>query len=152
MPSPQEWFLQHRRPLIYNLHCVWMCITGIIIYPSFASTDTEIYPHAAVQYHAWPKAKCGIALFSVDKFPYLRKQTTSNEFIPCSNDVCHFLKRFHSNKILVIPLICPKFRINIASLGRIAAARKGKWTAVRITIVTSSMTSLFISYPDHVKR
>ena len=58
--------------------------TGIISYPLFADADTGIYPHAASHYHARPKAKRGIAMLSVDKFPYPRKQTRGNEFIPCS--------------------------------------------------------------------
>ena len=77
-------------------------------YPLFADADTGIYPHAASQYHAWPKAKRGIAMISVDKFPYLRKQTRNNKFIPCSNNICHILKRFRSFKIPAIPLIWPK--------------------------------------------
>ena len=56
-----------------------------ISYPLFADADTGIYPHAAPRYHARPKAKRGIAVLSVDKFPYPRKQTGGNEFIPCSN-------------------------------------------------------------------
>ena len=47
-------------------------------------------------------------LRSVDKFPYPRKQTRGNEFIPCSNYICHILKRFRSFKIPAIPLIWPK--------------------------------------------
>ena len=58
-------------------------LKDIISYPLFADADTGIYPHAASQYHARPKAKRGIAMLSVDKFPYPRKQTRGNEFIPC---------------------------------------------------------------------
>ena len=79
-----------------------------ISYPLFVSADTVIYPHAASQYHARPKAKRGIAMLSVDKFPYPRKQTRGNEFIPCSNNVCDILKLFHSFKIPVISLIWSK--------------------------------------------
>ena len=68
-----------------------------------------VYPHAASQYHARPKAKRGIAMLSVDKFPYPRKQTRGNEFIPCSNNICQILKCFHSFKIPAIPLIWPKW-------------------------------------------
>ena len=53
----------------------------IISDPLFASADTGIYPHAASQYQARPKAKRGIAMLRVDKFPYPRKQTRGNEFI-----------------------------------------------------------------------
>ena len=79
----------------------------LISYPLFANADTGIYPHAS-QYHARPKAKRGIAMLSVDKFPYPRKQTRGNEFIPRSNNICDILKRFRSFKILAITLIGPK--------------------------------------------
>ena len=79
-----------------------------ISYPLLADADTGIYPHAASQYHAGPKAKRGIAMLSVDKFPYPRKQTRGNEFIPCSNNICDILKRFRSFKITAITLIWPK--------------------------------------------
>ena len=52
--------------------------------------------------------KIGIVMLRVDKFPYPRKQTTGNEFIPCSNDVCHFLRCFHSFKIPAVAFILPK--------------------------------------------
>ena len=80
----------------------------IISYPLFADADTGIYPDAASQYHARPKAKRGIAMLSVDKFPYPRKQTRGNEFIPCSDNICDILKRFRSFKIPAITLIWPK--------------------------------------------
>ena len=80
----------------------------IISYPLFANADTGIYPHAASQYHARPKAKRGIAMLSVDKFPYPRKETRGNEFIPCSNNICDILKHFRSFKIPAITLIWPK--------------------------------------------
>ena len=32
----------------------------------------------ASQYHAWPSAARGIAMLSVDKFPYPRQQTRGN--------------------------------------------------------------------------
>ena len=75
----------------------------------FADADTGIYPHAASQYYARPKAKeHGIGMLSVDKFPYLQEQTRGNDFIPCSNNICDILKRFLSSKIPAIPLIWPK--------------------------------------------
>ena len=80
----------------------------IISYPLFADADTGIYPHAASQYHARPKAKRGIAMLSVDKFPYPWKQTRGNEFIPCSNNICDILKRFRRIKIPAITLILSK--------------------------------------------
>ena len=48
----------------------------IISYPLFAYADTGIYPYAASQYHARPKAKHGIAMLSVEKFPYPQKETS----------------------------------------------------------------------------
>ena len=99
----------------------WYLLLNIINYPMFASAGTGINPHAASQYHARPKAKRGIAMLSVDKFPYPRKQTRGNEFIPCSNNICHILKRFHSFKIPAIPLNHP---IKTVLLGRTAAVRK----------------------------
>ena len=81
---------------------------GIISYSLFADADTGIYPHAASQYHARPKAKRDIAMLSVDKFLYPRKQTGGNEFIPCSNNIYDILNRFRSFKIPAITLIWPK--------------------------------------------
>ena len=125
------------RCILYTLADVW----DIIIYPLFADVDTGIYSHLASQYHAWPKAKRGIAMLSVDKFPYPRKQTKVNEFIPRSNDAYHILKRLF--------LSCLNHRINSVLLGRIAAAREedGRRDRRVIAIVTSSMTflSLYIS-------
>ena len=87
----------HQDPSIPN-------VLEIISYPLFADADTGIYPHTTSQYHARPEAKRGIAMLSVDKFPYPRKQTRDNEFIPCSNNNCDILKRFRSSKIPAIPL------------------------------------------------
>ena len=92
--------------ILYVTYCHAAC--NIISYPLFADADTGIYPHAALQYHVRPKAKGGIAMLSVDKFPYPRKQTRGNEFIPCSNNICDILKRFRSFKIPAITLIWPK--------------------------------------------
>ena len=47
-------------------------------------------------------------MLSVDKFQYPRKQTRSNEYITCLNDVCHIVKRFRSIKILAILFIWPQ--------------------------------------------
>ena len=97
----------------------------IISYPSFADADTGIYPHAASQYLARPKAKRGIAMLSVDKLTYPRKQTRGHEFIPCSNNICDILKRFRSFKIPAITLIWPKSSIiSTVLLGRTVAVRK----------------------------
>ena len=83
-------------------------LMNIISYPLFADADTGIYPHAASQYHARPKAKRGIAMLSVDKFPYPRKQIRGNEFIPCSNNIYDILNHFRSFKIPAVTLIWPK--------------------------------------------
>ena len=42
------------------------------------------------------------------KFPYPRKQTRGNEFIPCSNNIYDILNRFRSFRIPAITLIWPK--------------------------------------------
>ena len=84
---------------LYERRCARIIETGNISYPLFADADTIIYPHAASQCHAWPKAKRGIAMLSVDKLPYPRQQTGGNEFVPCSNNICDILKRFPSFKI-----------------------------------------------------
>ena len=60
------------------------------------------YGSLSVRSIAIPKVKRGIAMLSVGKFPCQRKQTRGNEFIPCSNDVCHNVKRFCSFKIILI--------------------------------------------------
>ena len=41
-------------------HHPFITLTNFISYPFFAGADTGIYPHAASQYHVWPKAKRGI--------------------------------------------------------------------------------------------
>ena len=94
-----------------------MVVVNIISYVFFADADTGIYRHAASQYHARRKAKRGIAMLSVDKFPCPRKQTKGDEFIPCSKDVCHILKRFHSFKTPAIHCILPKSSYKL-SVGR----------------------------------
>ena len=71
---------------------------NIISYPLFADVDTGIYPHTASQYHARPKAKRGMAMLSVDKFSYPRKQPRGSEFTQCSNNICHIPKRFQALK------------------------------------------------------
>ena len=123
-------------------------LKGFISYSLFADVDTGIYPHAAWQYHARLKAKRGIAMLSVDKFPYPRKQTRSNEFIPCSNNICDILKRFRSFKIPAITLIWPKssYKHNVTR-SYLSGKESGRRTAVGIAIVTSSMTffCLYIS-------
>ena len=124
----------------------------IISYPLFADADTGIYPHAASQYHARPKAKRGIAMLSVDKFPYPRKQTRGNEFIPCSNNICDILKRFHSFKIPVITLIWPKSSYK-HSVTR--SYRSGKESGRRSESPLwrhQWRSFVFISHADDVKR
>ena len=46
---------------VYSQNTVVITLSDIISYPLFADADTGIYPHAASQYHARPKAKRGIA-------------------------------------------------------------------------------------------
>ena len=123
-----------------------------ISYPLFASADTGIYPHAASQYHARPKAKRGIAMLSVDKFPYPRKQTRGNEFIPCSNNICDILKHFRSFKIPAITLIWPKspYKHNVTR-----SYRSGKESGRRSESPLwrhQWRSFVFISHADDVKR
>ena len=131
-------------------HCPGVC--DIISYPLFADADTGIYPHAASQYHARPKAKRGIAMLSVDKFPYPRKQTRGNEFIPCSNNICDILKRFRSFKIPAITLIWPKSPYK-HSVTR--SYRSGKESGRRSESPLwrhQWRSFVFISHADDVKR
>ena len=124
----------------------------IISYPLFADADTGIYPHAASQYHARPKAKRGIAMLSVDKFPYPRKQTKGNEFIPCSDNICDILKRFRSFKIPAITLIWPKSSYK-HSITR--SYRSGKESGRRSESPLwrhQWRSFVFISHADDVKR
>ena len=74
----------------------------IISYSLFAEEDVGIYTHAASKYHARSKAKRGIAMLSVDKFP------RGTEFISCSNNFCHVVKRFPSFDISDTTVIWPK--------------------------------------------
>ena len=133
-----------------------------ISYPLFASADTGIYPHAASQYHARPKAKRGIAMvssakrgiamLSVDKFPYPRKQTRGNEFIPCSNNICDILKRFHSFKIPAITLIWPKssYKHSVTRSYR-SGKESGRWSESPLWR-HQWRSFVFISHADDVKR
>ena len=54
-----------------SINDVYRCVVyNTISYPLFADADTGIYPHAASEHYARPKAKRGIAMISVDTFPY----------------------------------------------------------------------------------
>ena len=115
-------------PLTHFFNIWWIFMIYIISYPLFADVDTGIYPHAAWQYHAWPKAARGIAMLSVDKFPCPRKQTKGNEFIPSSNDVCQILKPFRSFKRPAIPFILPKssYKLSVTWSHR-SRKESGRW-------------------------
>ena len=110
--------------LVWDISPTHVTMWDIISYPLFADGDTGIYPHLASQYHVWTKAKRGIAMLSVDKWPYSRKQPEGNEFIPCSNDVCGTLKRSRTFKTQLSLLSDLNHRIKSVSLGCIAAAKK----------------------------
>ena len=123
-----------------------------ISYSLFAVGDTGIYPHAASQYHARPKASRGIAMLSVDKFPHPWKQTAGNEFIPCSNDVCHILKRFRSFKTPATTFIVPKSSYKLSGA---RSHRNGKGSGRRpwSPLWRHRWRSFrFISHADDVKR
>ena len=128
-----------------NCHFRHTCNT--FSYPLFADADTVIYPHATSQYHARTKAKLGMAKLSVDRFRYPRQQTRCNEFIPCSQAACHILKSYLSFVIPAIPLVW-----RIKQCYSVEPQQQGKWVAIGIAIVTSSMTFLiFISHADDTK-
>ena len=132
--------------------CFFVILLNIISYPLFADTYTGLYPHAASQYHTRPKAKRGIVMLSVDKFPYPRKQTRGNEFIPCSNNTCYILKRFRSFKIPAITLIWPKSSYK-HSVTR--SYRSGKESGRRLESPLwrhQWRSFVFISDADDVKR
>ena len=127
-------------------------IPYIISYPLFADADTGIYPHPASQYHARPKAKRGIAMLSVDKFPYPRKQR-GIEFIPCSNNIYDILNRFCSFKVPAITLIWPKSPYKHHSVTR--SYRSGKESGRRSESQLwrhQWRSFVFISHADDVKR
>ena len=98
---------------------------------------------------AIPMVARSIAILSVDKFPYPRKQTRGKEFILCSNDLCHILKRFHSESQLPL-LFCLNHCIKTVLRGRIKAARKSD--AGRPWSPYYDAPFLFISHSDDVKR
>ena len=123
-----------------------------ISYPLFASADTGIYPHAASQYHARPKAKRGIAMLSVDEFPYPRKQTRGNEFIPCSNNICDILKRFRSFKIPAITLIWPKSSYKHSVTRSYRSGRESGRRSESPLWRHQWRSFVFISHADDVKR
>ena len=100
----------------------------IISYPLFADVDTGIYPRAALQYHARPQAKRGIAIPIVDKFQYPRQQTRAYWFIPCANDVCYILKRFTALSSQLFHLSGLNHCINEVLFGRITVAKGGWWS------------------------
>ena len=91
-------------------------------------------------------------MLSVDKFPYPRKQTRGNEFIPCSNNICDILKRFRSFKIPAITLIWPKSSYK-HSVTR--SYRSGKESGRRSESPLwrhQWRSFVFISHADDVKR
>ena len=124
----------------------------VISYPLFADADTEIYPHAASQYHARPKAKRGIAMLSVDKFPNPRKQTRGKQFIPCSNNICDILKCFHSFKIPAITLIWPKSPHKHSVPGRTVSGKESGRRSESPLWRHQWRSFVFISHADDVKR
>ena len=93
----------------------------------------------------------GIAMLSVNKFPYPRKQTSGNELIPCSNDVCHILKRFCGFKIPAIRFIWPESLYKQCQ--SVASQRQGKCAGSGSPLWRHQRRSfLFIYHADDVKR
>ena len=124
----------------------------VISYPLFVDADMGIYPHAASQYHAWPSAARGIAMLSVDKFPYLWKQTRGNEFIPCSNKVCDNLKHFRSFKIPAITLIwsISPYKHSVTRL--YCSGKESGWRSESLLWRHQWRSFVFISHADDVKH
>ena len=110
-----------------------------ISYPLFADMDMGIYSRTTLQYHVWLKAKNGIAMLSMEKFPYPQKQSRGNEFISWTNNHSHILKCFHSFKTQLSLLSGSSYK---QSVTRSLHSSKEKWTAVVIAISTSSVTFL----------
>ena len=125
--------------------------TDTISYPLFADVDMWIYPHAASQYHTRPKAKLGIAMLSVNKFPYPRKQTRGNEFIPCSNNICDILKCFYSFKRSAITLMWPKspYKHSVTQSYR-SGKESGRWSELPLW-GHQWRSFVFISHANDVK-
>ena len=118
----------HHRPCYGSLstlcHVTLHWWLDIISYPLFADADTGIYPHAASQYHARPKAKHGIAMLSVDKFPYPWKQTRGKEFIHAQTMFIKFWNVSAALKFQIPLLSGQNHRIITVLLDRITAVRK----------------------------
>ena len=105
----------------------WSLNGDIISYPLFVSAGTGTYPRAASQYHARPKAKRGIAMLSVDKFPYSLKQTRGTN-------------AFHAQTFVIFQNIPAALKSSISLTS--ASQRQGNWSTVVLAIVTSWMTFL----------
>ena len=91
-------------------------------------------------------------MVSLDRFPYLQKQTRSNEFIPCSKDVCDILTRFRIFKTPAISLICAKSPYKCSVTG---SHRSGKENGRRSgsPLWRHQRRSFpFISHHDDVRR
>ena len=126
--------------------------TDTISYPLFADADMGIYPHAASQYHARPKAKRGIAMLSVDKFPYPRKQIRGNEFIPFSNNIYDILNHFRSFKIPAITLIWPKSSYKHSVTRSYRSCKESGRRPESPLWRHQWLSFVFISHADDVKR
>ena len=114
------------RPVDYargRRNIVTLCL-DIISYPLFASADTGIYPHLASQYHARPKAARGIAMLSVDKFPYPRKQTRVTNLSHAQTIFVTFWNVSTALKSQVSHQSGLNHRINTVLLGRTTAVGK----------------------------
>ena len=94
----------------------------------------------------------GIAMLSVDKFPYPRKQTRGNEFIPCSNSICDILKRFRSFKITAITLIWPKSPYKHSVTRSYPSGKENARRSESPLWRHQWRSFVFISHADDVKR
>ena len=134
-----------------GVFAIWQA-ADLINYPLFADADTGIYPHAASQYHARPSTTRGIAMLSVDKFPYPQKQTRGNEFIPCSNNICDNLKRFRSFKIPAITLIWSISPYKHIVTRSYCSSKESWWRSESPLWRHQWRSFVFISHADDVKR
>ena len=106
---------------VFFVICIYIYILYNISYLGYGdlSTHSIAIPRGA-------KAKCGIAMLSVDTFPIRWNKQEVTNLSPCLKNVCHILKRFDSFEIqaIVMLFICLNNCINIMLSGCIAAARK----------------------------
>ena len=121
------------------------------MYGIYFNVCTYIYIYAYISL-VTQKAKRVIAMLSVDKFPFSRKQTRGNEFIPCSNNICDILKRFRRFKIPAITIIWPEspYKHSVTQSYR-SGKEIRRWSESQLWR-HQCRSFVFISHADDVKR